>query len=347
MDSREFMEGYREPANHLVARRYAEPDSEVQDIMEGPRKWTSYFDRLLVLHLKDEQNGANEPGYMFNELRKYELGWLNEHLNSTLKMAFDISERNLEALPALHELGFHVINKEVMPIWYNLLLNSQANELTPQRIHSMQTHLSLRGAELQDKYQKYTLKELRSGVKSGITGDLSGILNEIDAEIVFLEIMKREGGGLPAHLSIVPAPPRFEAAHRNRHRSADFLIFDASTDQVRGIQVKTTVANETITKYDSDFITLVDTTRDFGNTRSSYTAGRGHHSVPAPGLIALDFLLNRTSIRELSRNPAFNSEMKSIFQAREIARAVFGKKKPYLDTAVTQVGERILTDLYK
>jgi len=347
MDTRQFVEGYRTSANHVVAHKYETLDPEVQDVMEGPRKWASFFDRLVVLHLKGEQNGINEPEHLFNELRDYQLGWLEPHLDDTLHRGYDIADHSLTHASPVNELNFHILNREMMPAWYALFYGQDVAELGPQRIQTMQTRLALRSAELQSRYQKYRLAETKSGVRSDAPFRIGGQLTEIDTAITLLEVMKREGQSMPSHLLTVPAPPRFEAGHKNRHRAVDFLFFDSLTDQVRGIQVKTALAQDGRVQYDSDYVTVVDGMTDLGNSRAAYSAKRGHHSEPAPGLLALDFLTNRTTVSSLSRDPTFNTDMATIFRAKEVARSVFGKKKSYLDTAVRHVSERILHDLYK
>ena len=347
MDTRHFVEGYRTPANHVVAHHYETLDPEVQSVMEGPRKWASFFDRLLVLHLRGEQNGVNEPAHMFKELRDYQLGWLEPHLDSTLKTSYDLAERTLSSEMQVNELDFHILNREMMPAWYQLFYGGEVAELGPQRIQTMQTRLALRGAETQSIYQKYTLKEARDGVHSDITHRIGGQLNEIDTAIILLEIMKREGMSLPSHLNVVPAPPRFEAAHKNTRRASDFLFFDTLTDQVRGIQVKSSVSTIVEKSYDNDFVTLIDAMNDLGNSKHAYSPERGHYTASAPGLIALDFLLNNTSLNKMSRDPIFNSDMSTVFRGKEVARTVFGNNKSYFNTAVNNVSGRILHDLYK
>lgn len=347
MDTRQFVEGYRTPANHVVAHHYETLDPEVQSVMEGPRKWASFFDRLLVLHLTGEQNGVNEPAAMFKELRDYQLGWLEPHLDSTLKTSYDLAERTLLSDSQVNELDFHILNREMMPAWYRLFYGGEVAELGPQRLQTMQTRLALRGADIQGKYQKYLLKEQRDGVRSDITHRISGQLNEIDTSIILLEIMKREGLSMPAHLIALPAPPQFEAGHKNTRRASDFLFFDSLTNQVRGIQVKGIVSSATEKEYDNEYVTLIDAVNDLGNSKSAYSPKRGHYTASAPGLIALDFLLNKTSISKMSRDPIFNTDMPTVFRAKESARSVFGTNKSYFDTAVNNVSGRILHDLYK
>lgn len=349
MDARQFVEGYKEPANHIVAHHYEAQNPEVQELMEGPRRWTSFFDRQLILMMKGEHNGVNEPNALFNGLRTYQLDWSGPFLDTTYKTALDLSDRNFEAQPALSELNFHILSREMMPNWYKLFFGEQAVELDAPRIHEMQVRLALQGADLQNMWQKAGASDEKTGIHTGIQRRIGGQLTEIDSAIVLLEVMKQDGHSLPSTLVVVPAPPRFESAHNNRPRAADFLVFDTAADamNMRGVQVKTFLddAGKTNDTYDSAFVTLIDGDTDLGNTGRAYVAGRGHVSVPTPGMISLDYLLNRISVKDLSRHPRLGTDLRNVFRLRESAKANFGDRKSYIAQAAEHVGERLLHDL--
>lgn len=347
MDARQFVEGYKEPANHVVAHHYEERNQEVHELMEGPRRWTSFFDRQLILLMKDQHNGVNEPNVLFNGLRTYQLDWSANFLDTTYKTALDLSDRDLDAQPALSELNFHIMSREMMPNWYRLFFGEEAVELDAPRIHEMQIRLALQGAELQGLWQKAGMSDEKTGLHTGIQHRIGGQLSEIDSAIILLEVMKQDGHSLPSNLVVVPAPPRFESAHNNSPRAADFLVFDTLTDNIRGVQVKTYLDSKggTNAAYDGDFVTLIDGEMDLGNTGKAYKAGKGHVNVPTPGMISLDYLLNRISVKDLSRHPRFNADLRTVFRLRESAKANFGNRKSYISQAAEHVGERLLYDL--
>ena len=347
MDARQFVDGYKEPANHIVAHNYEEQNPEVQELMEGPRRWTSFFDRQLILLMKDEHNGVNEPGALFNGLRTYQLDWSKNFLDSTYMTALELSDRHLGAQPALSELNFHLMSREMMPAWYKLFFGEAAVDLDAPHIHDMQTSLAMKGTELQAEWQKAGIADEKNGLHTGIQRRIGGQLSKIDSAIVLLEVMKKEGSGLPSSLIAVPASPRFKGAHNNRAHSVDFLVFDTIGNNIRGVQVKTSIddTSHTYDGYNPDYVTLIDGSTDLGNTGRSYSPGEGHISVPTPGMISLDYLLNRVSVKDLGRNPRFNANLRNVILLRESAKANFGDRKSYISQAADHVGERLLHDL--
>lgn len=347
MDARQFVDGYKEPANHIVAHHYEERNPEVQELMEGPRRWTSFFDRQLILFMKGERNGVNEPRALFNGLRTYQLDWIPPFLDETYKSTLELSRRETDAQPTLDELNFHLMSREMMPAWYNLFFTDQAIELGPNQIHEMQVRLALLGTELQDKWIEEGNADHSTGLRSGIQGWIGGQLTKIDSAITLLEVMKKEGAGLPSTLITVPAPPRFKSAHRNQSRSVDFIVYDTLTKNTRGVHAETflTFDDDADKQADSDYVTIIDGSTDLGNTGREYNAGSGHYLASKPGMLSLDYLLNRTSVRELSRNPRFNNDLNKIFRLRSIASKNFGARNTYIAQAAEHVGGRVLRDL--
>ena len=347
MDARQFVDGYKEPANHIVAHHYEERNPEVQELMEGPRRWTSFFDRQLILFMKGERNGVNEPRALFNGLRTYQLDWIPPFLDATYKSSLELSKRESDAQPTLDELNFHLMSREMMPAWYNLFFADQAIELGPNQIHEMQVRLALLGTDLQDKWLEEGSADQSTGLRSGVQGWLGGQLTKIDSAITLLEVMKKEGNGLASTLITVPAPPRFKSAHRNQSRSVDFIVYDTLTKNMRGVHAQTNLAfNEgTATQTDSRYVTLIDGSTDLGNTGREYSPSNGHHVASKPGMLSLDYLVNRTSVRELSRNPRFNNDLNTLLRLRSVASKNFGARKTYIAQAAEHVGERLLRDL--
>jgi hypothetical protein len=360
MDTRQFVEGYRNPAYHLISGKLAEEeyakrdtekiqhtreDSEVRTLMEGPRKWTSFFDRQLILHLRGEKTSANEPDVLLDALQDYQFNWLNVHLDKSVAKSRELAESKNKD-PVVNELTFHMLNREMMPLWYSLLLGPEAVVLTPAHLHTMQTRLALTASSLYSDAQRYRLAEGKDEMKYRVGLQVSSQLSEFDTAIVLLEIMKRQGSENPSDFIAVPASPRFEAAYGSGARLSDFLFFDTLTSQVRGVQTKSKIDGQFI-KYDQDYVTVVDGVTDLGNSHVEYSKKYGVHAAPDPGLISLDFLKNQVSIKELSRNPIFNDDMRGVLVARQKAQHILGSRKSYYHQAVQHVGERLLYDLYK
>ncbi len=360
MDSRQFAEGYTTPALHAFPEALGEVNPEVTSLMEGPRKWTSYFDTQLFNYLKGEPLDAPEDIDRELEL-EYSTEWGRPHLYDTVMDIRKLGYDDMDAQRAANELHFHVMNRELLPMWHRLLLPEFREEFTVDELYRMQLNLSIHASEISKTSKQARSEDLRRGITTGMVGVFNGQLTEIDTAIVILEQMKRDALIGESRLVLLPAPQKFEAGYRNKRRSIDFILIDPEEKQARGIQVKTRVSslNEDpldrpfykpktsqapVRRYDPEYVTLVDGFTDLGNSR--VTADRRRVEA-APGLVSLDFLQHNVSIQKLSKDPAFRDNIKAIMQAKWIAKELAGDRTSYLNFATTHVFERILHDLYQ
>lgn len=346
MDARRFVEGYQNPAYHTVAHELQgapREDAELATLMEGPRKWTSFFDDQLYAHL-NEPKGTEADSYgLFMSLYNYQKNFLETQLENTTDAVRLHAERDIEAPSGVNELSFHTLNEALLPMWHRLFFGPEMVKLDDETLQAMQTKLAVTSAGIQEKYQAYKEATTDTTAQRLLTR-LGGQLTEIDSAIVMLEVMKRESGDQPSNMVLVPAPPRFEAAHNNHDRLADFLLFDTVSDQVRGVQVKT-IINGDETGYDPEYVTVIDGVTDLGNSTAAFTSRRANHQAPAPGLIALDFLTR--SIAPRYKHMAADTIPSSMSDALQTAKTVFGTRNSYFNHAVAFVGERVLYDLYR
>jgi len=298
MDSQKFVEGYRHSPDRY---RFYETRPELEELMKGPRKWASFFDRKLYKHL--EGSSGDSLLDTNNQLISYEYGWVEPFLDGIIRDSQGMAFYDEKSASAVNELNFHILNKEFLPMWRRALMPETHPQLAPEEIQLMQTNLALRGAEL-DLVKNDALKWQKIEESPiGLVKAMNGQITEIDAAIVMLEILKDE-----PQLILLPAPPHFESAYRSS-RSIDFIIMDTNLGLSRGIQVKSYIdsikdaSNTGYTKseykptrkYDGKFVTLIDGMIDLGNATNRYILGRGNVIVPSPGQISASFLQNPAS----------------------------------------------------
>lgn len=359
MDTRQFAEGYETPANHAAPEVQGRLNPEVSEIMEGPRKWTSFFDAQLVGYLKNEP--LDTPANIYRELElEYSAGWIAQHLHHTVMDVRKLGYGDIEAQSAANELHFHVLNRELLPMWHKILVPELQVNFSAHELYTMQVNLSMHAAEIAQTSRKLKQEEDKQGKISGMVGVFNGQLTELDTAIVILEQIKNDALTGESRLALLPAPQQFEAGYQNKRRSSDFILIDVEARQARGIQVKTRVTslNEEdrgqltdgvkpaipIRRYDNDFVTLIDGFTDLGNSRISPDRRR---VISAPGLVSLDFLQHNVSIKKLNKDPAFRRNIKALMISKWIAKEHTGERTPYLNFATSHVVERILYDLYK
>lgn len=293
MDSQLFVEGYRKSPEQYTS--HDEPP-EVEELMEEPRLWASFFDRQLFSLLKGASGGTALD--IDEQLVNYEYGWIEPFLEESIHESHSLAFFNGIAASAVNELNFHVLNKEFLPVWRHALLPEMYPQLSIEEIEAMQTRLATRGAEL--KHIKSDAMEWQKIEKTplGLVAAINGQLTEIDAPIVMLNIMKKY-----PELLLLPAPPQFESASVS-NRSIDYIVIDTERLQSRGLQIKTyidSIANASklskakttykpTRKYDDEFVTLIDGTIDLGNSIVRFSPGNDAILVADPGQISVNFL---------------------------------------------------------
>lgn len=359
MDNRQFAEGYKTPASHTAKDVERDMSPEVTEIMQGPRKWSSFFDTQLTNYLKGTPDDSPVDTFRAIEL-DYSLGWVEPHLLQSVMDIRKLDTSNQDVRHAANELHFHVLNRELLPMWHRILLPEFSEGIPASDLYIMQVKLSIHAAEITNAARKAKAEDERLGIMTGMVGVFYGQLTEIDTAIVILEQLKEETEKGEARLVLLPAPQKYESGHHNKRRASDFILIDTIEKQARGVQVKTRITSLTehptpgtyINKstkqpeprYDNDFVTLVDGVADLGNSRVTPDR-RG--VISAPGLISLDFLHHNVSVQKLSKHPDFRRNLKTIITAKGIARELTGDRRPYLNSAKHHVMGRLSYDLYK
>lgn len=345
MENGRFVAGYSEPTGY---HRFNSESSEVKELMEGPRKWATFFDRQLVLNLKQAPGDIHSD--IYKNLDSYKYDWADRYLDTIAKENRKLAYHDMNAEQSVNELNFHIMNTEFMPLWRRLLLPEMQAALSADQIENIQTRLAMQGAQLALARKDITEQASIDGLYSALPNCINGQLTEIDFGIVGLEILKDHSFEDKPHLLFVPAPPQFESAHKNKALSADFIFMDTELQVSRGIQVKTSInyfKDNNTRRYDGDFVTLIDGMVDLGNSKAAGSKYDNYSAIPEPGLIALNFLKFDLSINKAGRNPALRGDIGALMRAKEAAKKLSGNKSSFLAQAKKNVQGRILHDLYK
>ncbi|MGV9001978.1 MAG: hypothetical protein ACOH18_03400 [Candidatus Saccharimonadaceae bacterium] len=369
MDNRQFAEGYQAPANHSVLETQKAINPEVTRLMEGPRKWTSFFDAQLTNYLKDEPADAPEDIYHKLEV-EYFAEWLEPHLYETVMDIRKLAFTDKDAQSAANELHFHVMNRELLTIWHHLLLSDHFKPLSTDEIYAIQVKLCIHAVEIAKAVKAATLHQNEQAGAFAMIGVFNGQLSEIDTAVTILEQMKHDITPQQSRLLLLPAPQKFEAGYRNRRRSIDFVLIDTEEKQARGVQVKTRIHSlleiskkpkepeepevsekpkeqsdaAPLKRYDDEFVSLVDGNIDLGNTRFNPITRK---VVSAPGLVSLNFLQHNVSIPKLRKHPVFRNNLRSLMVHQMAAKELAGKTKPYIKFASRDIIDRLMHDMYK
>lgn len=343
MDMRAFADGYRSPANHHFNQNFDNYDVDVDEQMEGSRKWASFFDEHLTRFLTHNRSG--EDTELRSNLLSYRDDWAAQHGRTLYSDILNLSKTHPEALKSLNEFNFHALNTILVPMWYQMLRQQESVPMQRPIIEDMQLHLALSGTALQILRDKYLSQNPH---QAGISHSIDGQLTEIDSAIALLEMTSIDAGKEGTHLVVVPAPPKFEAGYDNSSRACDFVVADLAYGQVRGVQSKSRLREFDIKKYDPNFISFIDGMFDLKNVvvTGPGTVDTGPTLAPRPGLISLDYLINRTSVKDIMRNKAFNENMQSVIQKHAYAKAHFGTRKSVINEAGYTLGNRLYEEMY-
>jgi hypothetical protein len=137
----------------------------------------------------------------------------------------------------------------------------------------------------------------------------------------------------------LPAPSIFESNPVTPWRNVDQLLLDTLNKKVQGIQVKINVpSEETLKRYDHNFVTVVDGLHDLGN--STFSPNRVNHQQALPGQIAMSFL------GEQGINAAPASVRRPDFMhSRAIAQELSRGRRSFLAQATANIADRVLSEL--
>lgn len=194
------------------------------------------------------------------------------------------------ASKALNEHNFHVMSQLFQPMWRDMLGGEPVGRMKHEKEHhAVMLGLALAAldyAEIRGRMSSISSGHAYFDEEHRVQRDtINGILTEIDAAIAFVELSRTN-----PDITVVPAPRRFE--HADRQTNADFIIYDKSTDEAVGAQLKTNVTDADRARYDKDRIVLLSSTEDLGGkVWARVKSGSSDTQYVAwPGMVATQYI---------------------------------------------------------
>ena len=313
---------------------------ELSRIMTEARKWSTFFGNNLF----DYCNGQFMPKYDKQLVENY-YEWVETHLASTNEAL----EQNIhlpEYQKAYSELNFHYLNIAMIEQWRAIFGINSTPQDRVKNIKFAQDYLSIVSL---DAFCK-KLDQTKPGnepeyfsYENKIYRDLTeNRLNEIDSAIVILEAIKRHPS-----LHALPSPALFEK-YTDRS-NADFIVIDTNTNDILGIQTKTTIFSKELERYDSDRIIFIDGRYDLENTKMMRTLANSSRlkEVSWNGLIAMHHLKTMNPKKISSAYISSVVTTKELIKDMMRARSALGSTKMNLPKITGIIENRILNNLYK
>lgn len=315
--------------------------------MKESRHWSRFFGSIL------NNYDPSDPAKIEEQQIYNYLDWVQSNVPSINKVVSDNAFDNEPHFSHLYpEISFHIMNSAMIDMWINF---KYANDQEPnpsrlEHIKNAQDLLAISGYELYMKRQKlidtdpdYFNKKNR--LRNGL---IDGRLNEIDSAIVLLSYIKNE----PTK-TVVPSPIQFERSnigHRQGNTNSDILMYDYKKDDVIGIQLKNTVNEYTLNRYDKSRIVLISGQDDLLNQKvvRKNQSSSDKSIVSWPGLISMFHITKQMGTTGSSRGIAANylgdrNLMRMKFDAKyaigkisDPRQRALANIKPRLDNAFSQ-----------
>jgi hypothetical protein len=184
-----------------------------------------------------------------------------------------------------NELNFFGLNDLMGDLWAPLITGSWKGINRQRLLNVAMNSLALDGMSyfaIREQFvRRYGTEALYEPQNEPFLKRFIGAVQEIDTAIVVLDVVKNNPG-----ITVVPAPMQFERSSSGAN--ADLLVIDIDDDRMMGVQVKSTVRDETVAKYDAGRIAIIDGSIDLGNVKVVRTRkGKSTQQVkPWPGIVA-------------------------------------------------------------
>jgi len=333
MNSAAFVAAY--PFNAPRATMEGQP---LPELMRDSRALAQRFGQVLHTYLLHPGKPVSEiPGVVTDYV-----DWLNTGFIPLLSKlnATDSPEGN----HALNELNFHSLNMCMGLMW--LPMHEGNWTLNPKErcvaISHTQDILAIRGLNA------YWQREQISGIKQDYAyfsdknnerrATFEGVLNEFDAAIVLLEVIKRR-----PDLTVLPAPLQFE---KSRHKTAVDFVVVSIAGQAIGVQMKSLLLSGTKDTYDSDRVVCLDAKIDFGNVLARRTTpGKSHvKQVGWAGIICAQRVKQINTIGEHQHLLKLEKlDVKTVNRNKFVACQLLKNIRPNMPEIVGRVSDRILS----
>lgn len=351
MQSANFSSAYRRdiPASQLH-------NGELANILAPAREWSHYFGQLLHDRLSDPRPELSSPETLdninqsFSEYSQWMLTDFTELEKNVVDTQMTAADPT-DAFRASNELNFHRLNNIMKPMWlpvicpemfdYPVDLKRSVTDVIPL----IQDGLALSALSL---YAERGVTATPSANYAYFADDYSqgrscveGIMSEFDAAIILLEVARRN-----PRVVVLPAPMQFERADKTTN--TDFVIVSGDGRAV-GAQIKSSVKQADLERYDKDRVVLIDTRIDLGDELAVRTKSQSSNKnrVAWAGIICAQ-RVQATPVHGRQANRAmlnYHGGERSIAVRKMLARRLLAGIRPRTSEAVKIVGDRVLANL--
>lgn len=286
MKTVEFAQAYSRPPARIetVGSRY---DYRSFDMKMGD--WLLYLMTLPGTE-KTDPSGLEFGDHLLEEYRAYlESKEASQKLAST-DLATELTvDLTLEDLRDFRGMYSQLMYEAFAAGWNDMAFDT--NQSDAERKKNLQLgQLVLATQSLRLSVLRRSLADITSGYQffqpeyAGSRHTMNGIMNELDTAVTLMGLALFD-----PDLCVVNSPGRFERSH-NGAVNADFIAYHRQSEEIVGIQTKTTYSPEDIRSYDPDRIVLIQGhphLKSMISTRVKPGSSEQRHVI-WPGLVASD-----------------------------------------------------------
>lgn len=316
------------------------------EALYAARQWSYDIGRSTHALLRNEID--NPSTRMTDEKWRSYQEWTRG--SGMVQMANDIDKLDDPArAESYNEVNFHCMNSDMfgmwIPLWYEKSWASSPNpNLRRDWIKSSQEGLARSGLLLYLLRERYIAR--RGGTESiyekedVIYKARTGAMQEIDAAIVLLDVMRRN-----PDITVVPAPLQFERGKRS-NRNVDFLALHATQKTAVGIQVRSRLNSKDYVNADTERVVFLDGDTDLGNVRAVRVRQKSSQEriVPWPGIIAVKHF-ERVKSHGKGKNLRAARNPQRTLQEKIAAKNLVGNIDVDFSDLSTVIGQRIMQKL--
>lgn len=332
MKNIDFASGY----NAVLTPQQIHPGTYSQAILDA-QDWSYAYGSALHGHLSEQETpiiGAPNPV-------KY-LSWMaNQEIDIRLRPTANDSPEDSARI--LNENNFHSLNTAMLSMWKPLLGEVwRTPEHRIRAINQSRDNIAIQGMICYTVRQNY-IKQLGSPAlfkeeNHPFHQAVNGAIQEFDSALVLLDAVKKHPDWI-----VLPSPMQFERS-KHSERNADFIVIDQAAKQSIGVQVKSSVRDETAARYDPDWVVLIDGNADFNNV----LALRTRHNSSSKKVVSWAGILSAHHAANIStkNRPMSPAERTSIMRTKLIAKTALQNitVKDY-PAIVSRINERISAKL--
>lgn len=360
MDAHSFSRCYKAPQKLVIPEDDSNPLNSVEygdfrGLFASSRMWSAAFGSLLQAKLTGAETQTDYSiSEILNRYQSWDTNIFGRILDTQLSWYREILARDPEsemipmAIRERNHATFHEINRTHISQWSALIIGAKPEDVrliaqdTKFTLSVMGSHYS---QERNQRVQKVGEPAWLSHQFEKERSSIEGFLHEADAGIVLNDLAAHRD-----HSWIcVPAPSHFEIyasrTPQGKNANVDYILYDPSSKEVVGVQVKSRVEQSTIDEYDPDRVVLVDGRRDLHNEapKRSNRIKSDTRIVSWGGQIAVEHLarlpLKHKEYSRLIMHP-------KTMQLKRYAQSASKKAQPQMRKSAERISHRIKAKLY-